>query len=91
MVAGQRPQQQPSPNLVLSGAPLQPEFGGGGPGGAGRVANHPIVLAGSGGTPPETQYGMVRRLLHSHGLAEGSQARDGTVAMTVLVTLLVLA
>ena len=56
MVAGQ--QQQPPPNLVISGAPLQPEFGGGGTGNAGRVANHPIVVAG-GTTSPDAQYASV--------------------------------
>jgi hypothetical protein len=58
VVAGQQPQQQPPPNLVLSGAPLQPEFGGGTTGTAGRMANHPIVVAGN--TPPDpTQFGLV--------------------------------
>lgn len=63
MLAGQSTQQQPPqrpPNLVLSGAPLQPEFGGGAPGGAGRVANQRIVLAGESTPPDPNQFGLVR-------------------------------
>ena len=58
MVAGQ--QQQPPPNLVISGAPLQPEFGGGGGvSNAGRMANHPIVVAGGTTSPDAAQYATV--------------------------------
>ena len=61
VVAAGQQQQQP-PNLVLSGAPLQQDFGGGTTGNAGRMANHPIVVAGN--TPPDpVQFGLVSALL----------------------------
>ena len=58
MVAGQQQQPQP-PNLVISGAPLQPEFGAGISGATGRMANHPIVVAGGNPSTEPVQFSLV--------------------------------